>query len=203
MPKGKKAILVNDRTLNLRQGRQQTSRQYVYVDENMPQQQVEEMQKEYRETPWTHRKDWAAGEVIEEGVKSLGFLIGFTILWNLIANGIAGFILAEEWGTGGESWFILIFPVVGMILIIALLTIPAALARQFTYDLRKMMILAVIFGIIFTFGGLWISYVLDLASGATIVLLSGVALLISLGVKKIRNVSARKMIAAGSHHLAD
>lgn len=88
---------------------------------------------------------------------------------------------------------VILLRIVGMILIIALLTIPAALARQFTYDLRKMMILAIIFGIVLTFSGLWISYVLDLASGATIVLLGGVALLISFGISKIRNLWANRI----------
>jgi zinc transport system permease protein len=50
---------------------------------------------------------------------------------------------------------------------------------QFTHDIKKMMVLAVIFGMLFTFGGLWISYVLNLASGATIILLSGLALLLT------------------------
>jgi zinc transport system permease protein len=81
---------------------------------------------------------------------------------------------------------VVLLRIVGMILIIALLTIPAALAREFTYDLRKMMVLAILFGALMTFGGLWLSYILDLASGATIVLLGGVALIISFGVKKIR-----------------
>ena len=85
---------------------------------------------------------------------------------------------------------VILLRIVGMILVIALLTIPAALARQFTYNLGKMMMLAIIFGIIFTFGGLWISYALDLASGATIVLLGGAALLVSFGVKKIRRLRA-------------
>ena len=93
---------------------------------------------------------------------------------------------------------VILLRIVGMILIIALLTIPAALARQFTYNLQKMMILAVIFGIVFTFGGLWISYVLDLASGATIVLLSGAALLSSFVFRKIRNISARRSTTAES-----
>lgn len=81
---------------------------------------------------------------------------------------------------------VVLLRIVGMILIIALLTIPAAMARQFTYDLRKMMILAIAFGVVLTFGGLWLSYLLDLASGATIVLLGGAALLSSFGVSKIR-----------------
>jgi len=92
---------------------------------------------------------------------------------------------------------VILLRIVGMILIIALLTIPAALARQFTYNLRKMMILSVIFGIVFTIGGLWISYVLDLASGATIVLLGGATLFGSFGFKKIRSMSADRKIAAG------
>jgi zinc transport system permease protein len=74
---------------------------------------------------------------------------------------------------------VVLIRVVGMILVIAMLTFPAAMARQFTHDIKKMMVLAVIFGMLFTFGGLWISYVLNLASGATIILLSGLALLLT------------------------
>jgi zinc transport system permease protein len=87
---------------------------------------------------------------------------------------------------------VVLLRIVGLILIIALLTIPAALARQFTYDMRKMMILAIIFGAVLTFGGLWLSYVLDLASGATIVLLGGAAILSSFGINKIRRMRAVK-----------
>jgi len=63
--------------------------------------------------------------------------------------------------------------------VIAMLTFPAALARQFTHDMKKMMLLAVVFGMIFTMGGLWLSYALNLASGATIILLSGLVLMLS------------------------
>jgi zinc transport system permease protein len=87
---------------------------------------------------------------------------------------------------------VILLRVVGMILVIALLTIPAALARQFTYNLRKMMLLAIAFGALLTFGGLWLSYVLDLASGATIVLLGGVALLSSFGITRIRRWRTEK-----------
>jgi len=81
---------------------------------------------------------------------------------------------------------VVLIRVVGIILVIALLTIPAAMARQFTHDLRKMMLLAILFGAIFAFGGLWLSFELDLASGATIVLLSGVVFLASLGFARLR-----------------
>ena len=72
---------------------------------------------------------------------------------------------------------VVLIRVVGIILVIALLTIPAALARQFTHSLSKMMLLAAGIGALFTFGGLWLSFVLDLASGATIILVSAAAFL--------------------------
>jgi len=81
---------------------------------------------------------------------------------------------------------VVLIRVVGIILVIALLTIPAALARQLTYSLKKMMLLAILAGMFFTFSGLWISYALNLASGATIILVSGTVLFISFGVKKLR-----------------
>ncbi len=82
---------------------------------------------------------------------------------------------------------VVLIRVVGMILVIAMLTFPAALARQFTHDMKKMMLLAVVFGMVFTFGGLWLSYVLNLASGATIILLSGLVLLLSYTATGLRH----------------
>jgi zinc transport system permease protein len=80
---------------------------------------------------------------------------------------------------------VLLIRVVGIILVVALLTIPTALARQFTYNLLKMMLLATLFGMIFTFGGLWLSYEFDVASGATIILLGGTVLFANFGVSKL------------------
>lgn len=91
---------------------------------------------------------------------------------------------------------VVLIRVVGIILVIALLTIPASLARQFTHNIGIMMILAVVFSIIFTFTGLWLSYVLNLASGATIILTSGIAFTIVVAIKKLcasRRLPARKI----------
>lgn len=82
---------------------------------------------------------------------------------------------------------VLLIRVVGTVLIIALLTIPAATARQHTHNLKNMMLLSIVFGIIAVLGGLWLSYELDLASGATIILFSGAIFLCSLGVSRLRN----------------
>jgi zinc transport system permease protein len=91
---------------------------------------------------------------------------------------------------------VVLIRVVGMILVIALLTFPAAMARQFTHNLKKMMALSVLLGFLFTLGGLWLSYEIKLPSGATIILLGGLALTLSLTFKWYRN--ARKLPAPGT-----
>ncbi len=67
---------------------------------------------------------------------------------------------------------VVLIRVVGIILILALLTAPAATAGMFTQSLAKRMLYSVIFGIIFCTTGLWISYAINIASGAAIVILS-------------------------------
>ncbi len=71
---------------------------------------------------------------------------------------------------------VVLIRVVGMILVIALLTFPAAMARRFTHNMKTMMVLSVALGALFSVGGLVLSYWLGLPSGATIVLLGGCAL---------------------------
>lgn len=59
--------------------------------------------------------------------------------------------------------------VVGIILILSLLTIPQATANLFTKDFRKLLILSSVFAFIGTISGLFISYFLDIPSGAAII----------------------------------
>ena len=61
---------------------------------------------------------------------------------------------------------------VGIILVTALLTIPAASAFQWTHSLKKLVLLAVIFGLTSAIFGLYLSYYLNVASGASIALTS-------------------------------
>ena len=82
---------------------------------------------------------------------------------------------------------VLLIRVVGVILVIALLTMPATMARQFTYDLKKMMVLSVIFSMIFTFVGLLLAYRFDVPAGATIILFSGAVLLATLTIQRLRS----------------
>lgn len=75
---------------------------------------------------------------------------------------------------------VLLIQVVGLILVIALLTLPAAIAGQFVDSLGRMMVLAVGLGMVFTTGGLALSYEPDLPAGATIILLAGSGYLLSI-----------------------
>lgn len=76
--------------------------------------------------------------------------------------------------------------VVGLIMIIALLTIPPAIANLFVRNMWKIMLLSTILSVIFTVTGLIISYMLDLTSGATIILISGVGFLVAYLIKGLR-----------------
>ena len=81
---------------------------------------------------------------------------------------------------------VMLIRVVGIILVIALLTLPAAISRLYTTRIRSMMILAVVLGIVFTLTGIGLSYLLDVPSGATIILVSTLAYAGALGIERLR-----------------
>ena len=70
--------------------------------------------------------------------------------------------------------------VVGLILVIALLVMPVALSAQFAKDLKAIMVLGTILSFLFITVGLGVSYTWNLTSGATIILVSAIAYLITL-----------------------
>lgn len=72
---------------------------------------------------------------------------------------------------------------VGLILVIALLTLPGAIARLFVNSTGAMMVVASLLGSLFTFLGLILSIGPDLPSGAVIILVTGVGYLLALGIK--------------------
>ncbi|KUG03195.1 zinc abc transporter, inner membrane permease protein znub [hydrocarbon metagenome] len=67
---------------------------------------------------------------------------------------------------------VVLIRVVGIMLIIALLTAPPSIARQFTYSLHHTMLLSIALGIIFCLGGLWVSYTMGIPSGAAIIVIA-------------------------------
>jgi len=85
---------------------------------------------------------------------------------------------------------VMLIQVVGIILVMTLLTIPAAIGNMMTSRLSRMMMAAVILCALFTFTGTATSYYLDWPSGATIALLAGAFYLVSLLViNRSRRVS--------------
>lgn len=81
---------------------------------------------------------------------------------------------------------VILIKVVGVILSLAMLTIPPAISRLFTNDLKQMMIWSGLLGIFFSFAGLTISYYVNIPSGATIILVGITAYFLALLVKRIR-----------------
>ena len=74
---------------------------------------------------------------------------------------------------------VMIIRVVGLILVIALLTIPPFIAEKYATSLSKMMVLSSVLCAIFSLAGLWLSYTFNLTSGATIILVAGIGFFIS------------------------
>ena len=68
---------------------------------------------------------------------------------------------------------VLVIQVVGLILVIALLTIPPFIVERYAGSLARMMIGSSLLGAVFTVAGLWLSYRFNLTSGASIILVAG------------------------------
>jgi len=102
-------------------------------------------------------QDWKAHLFDQEFTKILGkktmFLENFLLI--LIALSI-----------------VVLIRVVGIVLVIAMLTAPAASSSLITKKLSLRMVYSIAFGLFYTLSGLAISYLLDFASGAIIVLFS-------------------------------
>ena len=89
---------------------------------------------------------------------------------------------------------VMMVQVVGLILVIALLTIPPYIAEKYTKSLVQMMLYSCGMGMVFTSGGLWISYRFDLTSGAAIIFLAGVAFFLSLVLDRLIVLNKRRLM---------
>jgi zinc transport system permease protein len=89
---------------------------------------------------------------------------------------------------------VMMMRVVGLILVIALLTMPAAISGQWVKEMKQMMVLASVLGMSFTTAGLWLSYWLNLTSGATIILVAGATYLLSTAVQPLMRYIRPKRI---------
>ena len=70
---------------------------------------------------------------------------------------------------------VLLVQVVGIILVMTMLTIPAAIANLCTARLSRMMLMAIALSACFSFTGMLVAYYCDWPAGATIALIAGLA----------------------------
>ncbi|WP_100012931.1 metal ABC transporter permease [Lentibacillus sediminis] len=76
--------------------------------------------------------------------------------------------------------------IVGVLLVSALMTLPVAASMRLAKGFKQMMFLSVIFGELAVMIGLISGYYLSIPPGGTIVMVSIVILLLSIGIKKLR-----------------
>lgn len=82
---------------------------------------------------------------------------------------------------------VMIIQVVGLILVIALLTIPPYIAEKYAGSLLKMMIYSVFLNLFFTTSGLVLSYYFNLTSGASIIMVAAIGFFFSLLPERLRS----------------
>lgn len=78
--------------------------------------------------------------------------------------------------------------IVGVLLISALITLPVAASLQIAGSFRQTIFFSIVFAEISVLSGLYFAYLLDWASGGTIVLMAVLILLSVLGAKKLRSL---------------
>ncbi|HXT21513.1 MAG TPA: metal ABC transporter permease [Thermoanaerobaculia bacterium] len=88
---------------------------------------------------------------------------------------------------------VFLIQLVGTLLVIALLTIPPALALRLANGFFAVMATATAAGALMTLGGLAVSYSFDLPSGPAVVLLGAALLLLVDGWRRIRQYTARRL----------
>lgn len=75
---------------------------------------------------------------------------------------------------------VIIIRMVGLILVIALLTIPPYIAEKYSKSLVQMMIISSLLAVIFNLIGLWLAYTYNVTSGAAIILVAAAVFFISM-----------------------
>jgi len=94
---------------------------------------------------------------------------------------------------------VVLIRVVGIILVMSLLTAPAATASLFSGKLKNRIFLSILFGVLYCVSGLYLSYELNIASGAAIVIFSVTVYFVLYTIRRfmIKNHRKRKMTGEG------
>lgn len=79
---------------------------------------------------------------------------------------------------------VILIKIVGLILVIALLTLPSVIASLFSKTLKKMILISIFFSILFTMSGIFLAFQFNLPAGACIIIFAGIIYLLVLILKK-------------------
>jgi len=79
---------------------------------------------------------------------------------------------------------VVLIKIVGIIMVIALLTIPGAISRQHMKSITGIMAGSALLGAVFVTAGLMVSYLLNVPSGATIILTAAVVFFLSIALTR-------------------
>ena len=77
---------------------------------------------------------------------------------------------------------------VGLILVIALMSIPPYIAENYTNSLAQMMVLSSLFSMFFSISGLLISYYLNIPAGASVILIAGAGFLLLYILRMLKKI---------------
>lgn len=91
---------------------------------------------------------------------------------------------------------VLLIHSVGIILVLSMLVLPPSIAEKFTYRLSRVIVISVFLNVLFSVGGLALSYKLDWPAGATISLFAGGVYALSLRFKRPMSVSIPSPVKA-------
>jgi zinc transport system permease protein len=85
---------------------------------------------------------------------------------------------------------VLLVRVVGIVMVVALLTLPAAVASYFVRSLWQMMVLATVLCMLFIASGLSISFNADLPAGPSIIMVAGLIYILIASVFSLKKRAA-------------
>ena len=91
-------------------------------------QKKQQLQSAHPDAPWMWREDWAAGHISSSARTSTAAAWGFAIFWNFMSTPLL-FVLPGKWTQSRAALIFLIFPVVGVFLLVR--------AIRLSMELRK------------------------------------------------------------------
>jgi zinc transport system permease protein len=95
---------------------------------------------------------------------------------------------------------VMVIQIVGLILVIALLTIPPFIVEKYAKSLLQMMVGSSLLGAVFTVSGLWLSYAFNLTSGACIILVSGIVFFLNFVIERLMISRSRDLGSISATH---